>query len=189
MGKKCGIKKNLQLNSFVLIFVSIVFESTISAEDCGQEELARCAKPLQVLHSTTDLSFAPKREELDKLCPDLNAGLHCIRSYTRRCMTLTQRDQFNRIYYGTNEVIKDLCREGEYQDEFLRHSPCLQTVKPQHELCAVGYQQTMASIFKASANQTTKQQQQQQRQQSEQSTEAESDSHDDGRENVKIVCW
>lgn len=104
-------------------------------------------------------------------------------------MTLTQRDQFNRIYQGTNEVIKDLCREGEYQDEFLRHSPCLQTVKPQHELCAVGYQQTMSSIFKASANQTTKQQQQpQQMQQSEQSTEAE-ESHDDGRENVKIVCW
>lgn len=39
------------------------------AQDCGQEELAKCAKPLQVLQSTTDLSFAPKREELNKLCP------------------------------------------------------------------------------------------------------------------------
>lgn len=96
-------------------------------------------------------------------------------------MTLTQRDQFNRIYQGTNEVIEDLCREGEIQDEFLRHSPCLQSVMPQHELCAVGYQQTMTSIFKASANQTSKQQKQQhQRQQSEQSIESESDSHDDG---------
>ena len=86
------------------------------AEDCGQEELARCAKPLQLLQSTTDLTFAPKREQLDELCPELTAGLHCIRSYTRRCMTLTQRDEFNRIYQGTNEVIRDLCKNGSYQD-------------------------------------------------------------------------
>lgn len=102
-------------------------------------------------------------------------------------MTLPQRDQFNRIYQGTNEVIKDLCREGEYQDEFLRHSPCLQSVNPQHELCTVGYQLTMASIFKASANQNSKQQKQQhQRQQSDQSIESESD---DGKKNVEIICW
>jgi hypothetical protein len=41
----------------------------VQAEECGQEELAKCAKPLQSVLSTTDLSFAPKREELDKLCP------------------------------------------------------------------------------------------------------------------------
>lgn len=92
-------------------------------------------------------------------------------------MSQLQRDQFNKIYQGTNELIKDLCREGDYQDEFLKHSNCLQTVKPLHVKCNSRYQLTMASIFKASENRTTQNQQQQQ-------VSGESDA-----ENVKIVCW
>ncbi|CAO1431686.1 unnamed protein product [Diamesa serratosioi] len=140
--------------------IESVYFTRVRAEDCGQEELVRCSKPLQMLQSTTDLSFTPRREELDKLCPDLKAGLNCIRSYTRRCMTFKQREQFMQIYKGTDEVIRDLCKEGAYQDEFLKHSPCLQTVKPQHEKCGIAYQDTMSSIFKAKANQTEQQQQQ-----------------------------
>jgi hypothetical protein len=69
-------------------------------------------------------------------------------------MSFAQREQFNKIYKGTNEVIKDLCRQGEYQDEFLKHSACLQKVKPQHELCAIKYQQTMSSIVLQKPNLT-----------------------------------
>ncbi|KFB37730.1 AGAP011666-PA-like protein [Anopheles sinensis] len=47
---------------------------------------------------------------------DLHTGLHCIRSYTRRCMNIHQRDHFNKLYHGTNEVIHDLCEEGPYQE-------------------------------------------------------------------------
>ncbi|KFB37729.1 AGAP011666-PA-like protein [Anopheles sinensis] len=38
-------------------------------EDCGQEELVQCTRPLQVLSATSELSFVTKKEELDKLCP------------------------------------------------------------------------------------------------------------------------
>lgn len=175
------LRKISQIEFFHLFFFvlnpTLVSQRSIR-EDCGQEELSRCAKPLQLLQSTTDLSFAPKREELDKLCPEFHSGLRCIGSYTRRCMTQLQREQFNKIYLGTNELIKDLCREGDYQNEFLKHSPCLQTVKPRHIKCADRYQQTMSSIFKASANQTADNQQQQ-----------HSVSGENDVENVKIVCW
>jgi len=101
-------------------------------------------------------------------------------------MTQIQRDQFNRIYQGTNDLIRDLCREGDYQDEFLKHSPCLQRVKPQHEsVCSVRYQQTMSSIFKASANQTAHNQQQ--RHQSVNGSGG--GGGEDDVESVKIVCW
>lgn len=43
-------------------------------------------------------------------------GLECIRSYSRRCMSQHERDHINKIYYGTNEMIKDLCMEGQYQE-------------------------------------------------------------------------
>ncbi|ETN58328.1 hypothetical protein AND_010090 [Anopheles darlingi] len=168
------------------------------AEDCGQEELVQCTKPLQLLSATSELSFVTKKEELDQLCPlvlpaeaqnqhktaacrsssssssscgtcaveklsrgephlsrlpvteeqqqqqqhsssssknkgvdghgfsehDLHAGLHCIRSYTRRCMNIHQRDHFNKLYHGTNEVIHELCEEGSYQEgTYSRLSP------------------------------------------------------------------
>ncbi|KAJ6645587.1 hypothetical protein Bhyg_00793 [Pseudolycoriella hygida] len=66
-------------------------------EECGQDELAACARPLQVLTETSELSFVTKKSELDKLCPDLHAGLQCIRSYTRRCMNMQQRTHFNKL--------------------------------------------------------------------------------------------
>lgn len=115
------------------------------AEQCGQEELARCANSLQKL-SSSDLSIAKSKEELDVLCPELNQGLHCIRSYTRRCMTLSQRDHFNKLYHGTSQVIKDLCNVGDYQTEFLLHSPCLDRVRQSYEVCASEYQNTMTLI-------------------------------------------
>lgn len=99
--------------AFVTMAVSI---TQVTTEDCGQEELVQCTKPLQVLSATSELSFVTKKEELDKLCPDLHAGLHCIRSYTRRCMNIHQRDHFNKLYHGTNEVIHELCEEGPYQE-------------------------------------------------------------------------
>lgn len=121
----------------------------VSGEECGQAELTNCAKPLQILQSTSELSIAVKKEELDKLCPDLHNGLLCIRSYTRRCMTLQQRNHFNKLYHGTNQVIRDLCKEGQYQDEFLKHAPCLRHVQSEYEVCAKRYEETIAFINQA----------------------------------------
>uniref|UniRef100_A0A336MGJ2 CSON001403 protein n=1 Tax=Culicoides sonorensis TaxID=179676 RepID=A0A336MGJ2_CULSO len=131
-----------RLSLIITLFMTV----NCFAEQCGQEELAKCASSLEKLQSSSDLSIAKSKEELDILCPDLNQGLHCIRSYTRRCMTLTQRDHFNKLYHGTAAVIKDLCNVGKYQDEFLQHSPCLDRVRNSYEICARQYQNTMALI-------------------------------------------
>lgn len=139
--------------AFVTMAVSI---AQVTTEDCGQEELVQCTKPLQVLSATSELSFVTKKEELDKLCPDLHAGLHCIRSYTRRCMNIHQRDHFNKLYHGTNEVIHELCEEGPYQEDFLRHAPCMRHVKKDYEVCAVSYQSTMAKIGQTVATTTAR---------------------------------
>lgn len=139
--------------AFVAMAVSV---AQVTTEDCGQEELVQCTKPLQVLSATSELSFVTKKEELDKLCPDLHAGLHCIRSYTRRCMNIHQREHFNKLYHGTHEVIHELCQEGPYQEDFLRHAPCMRHVKKDYEVCAVSYQSTMAKIGQTVAHTTAR---------------------------------
>ncbi|XP_055628084.1 uncharacterized protein LOC129769694 [Toxorhynchites rutilus septentrionalis] len=180
----------LSLLITVLMTVSL---AKIKAENCGQEELARCARPFQVLQSSTDLSIATKKEELDKICPDLNAGLQCIRSYTRRCMTLEQRDRFNKLYNGTHQFVRDLCKEGPYQNEFLSHAPCLQRVKPDYEVCGRKYHNTVSVITQQQQQQQQHHhqsrhekhhQQQQQQQQPNHHTQAGRNAEDD----VRTVC-
>ncbi|XP_039433833.1 uncharacterized protein LOC120416208 [Culex pipiens pallens] len=134
-----------RMSILITVFITVNL-AKVKAENCGQEELARCARPFQVLQSSTDLSIATKKEELDKICPDLTTGLQCIRSYTRRCMTLEQRDRFNKLYNGTHQFVRDLCREGPYQNEFLSHAPCLQRVKPDYEVCGRKYHNTVSVI-------------------------------------------
>lgn len=165
-------RKKLTKNSSLLPIA--VYATRVRAEECGAEELNKCSKSLQILRSATELSFTPKQEELAELCPDLQAGLRCISSYTRRCMTLPQRQQFMKIYKGTNEVIRELCREGDFQNEFLKHASCLQSVKPQHKKCEERYQETISSLQTPRVNHTA---------QSEQQTEQ--NTNDD----VKKVCW
>jgi hypothetical protein len=99
----------------------------------------------------------------------LENGLKCIRSYTRRCMDIKKRQQFMKLYKGTEQIIRDLCIEGQFQNEFLKHAACLQTVRPQHQKCAVKYQETIASIGMPKANHTQIQQ--------------------NANEDVKKVCW
>uniref|UniRef100_A0A1B0A1G5 Uncharacterized protein n=1 Tax=Glossina pallidipes TaxID=7398 RepID=A0A1B0A1G5_GLOPL len=101
----------------VAITVALASMTTVDAEECGQEEFAKCAEPLEMLHLTSEFSIgAAKKEELDKLCHELRKGVRCIQSYTRRCMDFQQRNQFNKLYDGTDQFIRDLCNKGEFQD-------------------------------------------------------------------------
>ncbi|XP_058830953.1 uncharacterized protein LOC131689705 [Topomyia yanbarensis] len=175
-----------RLSILVTVFITVNL-AKIRAENCGQEELARCARPFQVLQSSTDLSIATKKEELDKICPDLNTGLQCIRSYTRRCMTMEQRDRFNKLYNGTHQFVRDLCKEGPYQNEFLSHAPCLQRVKPDYEVCGRKYHNTVSVITQQQQqhqNHQARQERHHQQQQSNYHTTAGRDAEDD----VRTVC-
>ncbi|KYN27275.1 hypothetical protein ALC57_03619 [Trachymyrmex cornetzi] len=116
-------------------------------EECGHEELVRCARPLERI-SNSDLSFVTKKEDINKLCPDLEAGMKCIKKYTLNCMQPKQREHFNSLYTGTNMAIMELCQDGPYQDEFLKHAPCMQKSKAEYELvCYKSYQKTTQEIM------------------------------------------
>ncbi|XP_075166411.1 uncharacterized protein LOC142238603 [Haematobia irritans] len=138
---------NVLLALIVTFTVALALVTSVSAEECGQEEFTKCAEPLEMLHLTSEFSIgAAKKEELDKLCVELRKGVRCIQSYTRRCMDLQQRNQFNKLYHGTNQFIRDLCNKGEFQDEYLKHAPCSEMAKKEFEECATRYKETMVFL-------------------------------------------
>ncbi|RZF32240.1 hypothetical protein LSTR_LSTR011512 [Laodelphax striatellus] len=151
------------LTVFALLFSGVTWSTASEAsgefpaapqnEECSQEMLVRCALPLKVLSDNSqDLSFAAKREDLEELCPNLEQGLKCIEDYTRNCLELHQRQHFNLLYSDTSIVIQEICQKGPYQEEFLRHAPCMREVKDEYELCTRNYQTKIQEMTRQSNN-------------------------------------
>ena len=70
MGPPLGVPvtQSLSLLLIVVLLVCISF-CPCAAEECGHEELVQCAKPLQVISATSELSFVTNKQELEKICP------------------------------------------------------------------------------------------------------------------------
>lgn len=135
----------LFVGSFTVFFL-ISFTGAVK-EKCSKQEdlLQRCSMALPVL-SSPEISFALTREELDKSCVGLRAGIKCIDNYTDVCMDPKERMMFRRIYSGITEVVYDLCARGEYQDEYLRHADCVKNVRSEYEVCSKKYEVTLTSL-------------------------------------------
>ncbi|XP_045120498.1 uncharacterized protein LOC123509931 isoform X2 [Portunus trituberculatus] len=115
-------------------------------QDCNNNDIAECVELLEVL-TNKDLGFAATVDELNKMCPVLLNGLQCIDNYTRRCLTQKHRDYFNKLYAGTIRVIKDLCNtRGRYQEEYIRHAPCMRQVNPKYNVCSVTYHRKTVAL-------------------------------------------
>lgn len=114
--------------------------------DCNNNDIAECVELLEVL-TNKDLGFAATVDELNNMCPVLLEGLQCIDNYTRRCLTQKHRDYFNKLYAGTIRVIKDLCNtRGRYQEEYIRHAPCMRQVNPKYNVCSVTYHRKTVAL-------------------------------------------
>ncbi|OWR48979.1 uncharacterized protein LOC116774273 isoform X2 [Danaus plexippus] len=115
--------------------------------NCNKDEdlLQRCSMALPVL-SSPEISFALTREELDKSCVELRAGIKCIDNYTEVCMKKSEQVMFRSIYAGIIDVIQELCSRGKYQDEYLRHADCVKKVRSEYEVCSKKYEVTLTTV-------------------------------------------
>ena len=95
-------------------------------------------------------------------------GLRCIDEFTFRCLDIEHRRYFNTLYQGTTRVIVDLCEDGEYKSQYLRHAPCMRQVQAGYETCADDYQVKIKSL------QTT--------------GDGESSAGIEGKDNLQLLC-
>ncbi|XP_049868844.1 uncharacterized protein LOC126368746 [Pectinophora gossypiella] len=135
-----------------MLFCCFIILATLSNTDalkghCNKEEdlLQRCSMALPVL-SSPEISFALTREELDKSCIELRAGIKCIDNYTEVCMEKQEQVVFRRIYAGITDVVQELCARGTYQDEYLKHADCVKTVRSEYEVCSRKYETTLTTL-------------------------------------------
>jgi len=131
---------------FILLACGILSTSINAQLDCAPSAMSKCTDPLKVVTDNKDLGFATSKEELVKMCPKLMDGLRCIDDFTLRCLDREHRAYFNTLYAGTTQVIVDLCQEGPYQSDYLRHAPCMRMVQAGYERCAADYQTRIKAL-------------------------------------------
>lgn len=119
--------------------------ASCKGEECGQDELMRCARPLQDL-SPNNFTFVMDNKKLLEVCPKMEASTKCVKSYSLRCMGEVQRAHFNQLYAGINTAIMELCQEGPYQDRYLKLTPCLQSIRNEYQLCHKRYQENTSNF-------------------------------------------
>jgi len=128
----------------IALLLTVITTKVRGYVHCSADELMRCAKPLSVLDS--GLTLVSTKADLEKICPDLREAISCIHLYTRYCMNLQDRRHFKKLFHGTAEMVQNLCKNETYQEEFLRHAPCMQTVEPQNEVCFKQYTKKINEI-------------------------------------------
>ncbi|XP_004932465.2 uncharacterized protein LOC101736860 isoform X1 [Bombyx mori] len=140
--------------SVFLVMVTFTFSDAVK-ENCNKYEdlLQRCSMGLPVL-SSPNISFALTRDDLDKSCIDLLAGIKCIDNYTDACMEKREKFLFRRIYAGITDVVQRLCTRGEYQDEYLKHATCVKSVRSEYEVCSKNYEVTLTTLSSRNEYQT-----------------------------------
>lgn len=140
------MKSFQQLQGCVFLIFGIISSITTAQQDCAPAAMSKCTDPLKVVTDNKDLGFATSKEELVKMCPKLMDGLRCIDDFTLRCLDREHRAYFNTLYAGTTQVIVDLCQEGTYQSDYLRHAPCMRLVQAGYERCAADYQTRIKAL-------------------------------------------
>lgn len=130
---------------FSALFITVITSKVKGHDQCNMQELTDCAKPLSVL-TDSGLTFISNKTDLDKICPDLKEAIRCIHSFSRRCMSHEHRRHFKKLFHGTGLMVHELCRNGTYQEEYLKHAPCMTKVEPQTEVCLKRYSKAMEEI-------------------------------------------
>ncbi|XP_076288675.1 uncharacterized protein LOC143213065 [Lasioglossum baleicum] len=127
--------------------------SADTSQECGHERLMNCARPLERINSD-DLSLTIMKDGQNQLCSEFESSIKCIQTFTIDCLEENQREHFNNLYAGTNKAVMELCQDGPFLDELVKHADCMHKMEPQHELCQKRYQRIIEEVAKQKHNVT-----------------------------------
>jgi len=125
-----------------LYFVCI--QNGFCMDKCYPAQMAKCTDPLTLVTDNNNaIGWGSNRQDLENMCSKLMDGIACINSFSVRCFNREQRAYFHTIYAGTIQVIEDLCKNGPFQTDYLRHAPCMKRVQNEYSSCSARYQEML----------------------------------------------
>ncbi|XP_071056986.1 uncharacterized protein [Onthophagus taurus] len=124
-----------------LIFIILEFTPIHSLKyDCSSTEYNRCVKIADPLVKEIHLIFPDNLDDVDRVCTTWNHLINCLSTYTGKCFTYQERNQFNKAVRSSIESVHQMCNtDSGYQKEYLRYAPCLKSTITDREHCGYEY--------------------------------------------------
>lgn len=109
----------------------------VAAEACNSEEFAKCLKGQN--HDDDILSLTPTKRSCSdvhaRMCSNFNEMKNCVENFANRCIPSIIRDMFLQKYAGTWKFNHELCRDGEFKEQFILHASCFKIAWKKETSC------------------------------------------------------
>uniref|UniRef100_T1JAI4 DUF19 domain-containing protein n=1 Tax=Strigamia maritima TaxID=126957 RepID=T1JAI4_STRMM len=80
---------------------------------------------LKLILSYKKPMLAKHKEELDEICEVLDQDLQCVADYIKSCFLPKEKEALGDLINKSMELIRDLCDDGPFKTEYLRHAECV----------------------------------------------------------------
>ncbi|XP_066995394.2 uncharacterized protein [Anabrus simplex] len=127
------------------IFLGLGYSN--AERQCTSQDYVNCVKMADPLLTEPTLIFPDKLVDIDDLCRRWRQFVQCVKTYTSRCFTETQQQDFIKAVESPVDLVHQMCTETQYQLEYLQHAPCIQSTITRDGLCTRTYQQLVEQVL------------------------------------------
>ncbi|KAG7167331.1 hypothetical protein Hamer_G022799 [Homarus americanus] len=101
---------------------------------------------LQAINKDHNLAFASTEKELSKMCNTMKSGLDCVHDHVKNCFEDSRQRVIYQLLTGTEDVIKSLCMQGNFREQYLVHAVCMKNLSTDNLVCGLQYKRLISSV-------------------------------------------
>lgn len=116
------------------------------SQPCPSEELDQCLQLADPFIQDPKFVFPTSIAEIQTMCSAWTRFTDCVRGYVLRCLTVDQRQEFDRAVQESEDTMQQMCTQPRYQAEYLENAPCIKQVCIQPEHCGGRYTKLVAEV-------------------------------------------
>ena len=94
--------------------------------------------------------MAATDKDIDRQCTSFKEAGSCLKNFTRKCLTTTQKQLANSLSDGAQKLQKEFCTPGSaFRQSYLKHAPCLNTALKEQKPCIKDLQVSFEKVTEA----------------------------------------
>lgn len=113
-------------------------------QGCVYEKISECTQVVQNDLTQERFTLATTKQDLDVYCTRMKTAHACIERETADCGEPTKKE-YHKALLAEKAVMKEVCKAGQAQDEYLRYAPCFRKMFVEGGSCQKPYDKLMAT--------------------------------------------
>uniref|UniRef100_T1IHT2 Uncharacterized protein n=1 Tax=Strigamia maritima TaxID=126957 RepID=T1IHT2_STRMM len=122
-----------------LVLLLAVVLMPCKANFCSdRSSLDMCYQSIEPLLDNDQLTGLPTtKQDLELMCEAFQSGMKCIDEFAKHCMKPSDQNYLQMTVAGARQMMKHLCDDIQYQNEYLKHVTCYSQLSEEWDLCTL----------------------------------------------------